>query len=265
MSKKPKTSLLYSNASKEIPIQMQQEIESIGRKRMPQEFWDILSEANVERERKIDEVCKKYVPKLYNALRKDNLYDVQIARSLVVAHTVDVDKEGNGFWEYETVMKWMPSEAKNSTKANAGRIGAKNKAAKRVKQELEQEEKVIQDITDKTVKELEEEHKKTGMGSPKVTQAEIQRVVKLGYKAAKKTRPNMESENGKLSAADRWGTINVVLHDEEYTEISNAYYSSRTMNGNQYGIVQLRLKNGDYESVEPIRGSLEESQKRRSK
>lgn len=263
--KTQKTNLLYAETSKEIPLTVKQDIESIGHKRMPQEFWTVLDTANTERETKVNQVCKKYVPKLYKILRKDDLYTPEIARNLIIQHTVNVDELGRGFWKYETVMKWMPHEAKNRVKSLAAIEGRRQFKEKKIKQELEQEEKVIKDVTEETAKEIEEEHKKSGLGSPNVTKTQIQRIVKQGYKAAKKVRPNMESENGKMSAAQRWGTINVLIHDEEHLQIESAWLESRKLNGGSYGLYTIRLNNGEFESVEPTRGSLEDSQKRNNK
>jgi hypothetical protein len=251
MSKKTavsKATLLYTE-NKEIPanLKVAPEFESLST--TPQEFQELYAKADAERieqtERAANTVCEKYVPKLYNILREHG-YSIGLSRKIVIHFTVN-----RGWWKLGTVRDHFPNEAKNKVKQYA--------ANKSVAVRRENKEAKIQKLETKTIDETAEElAKKHGLAN--LPLAKRRAIAKEGYEARKQVEPQMESTNGKLSAAQRWGTILLVIHKEEHHQLEKAYEDSLSQYGT--GTYVIRLHNGEFVRAEPKQDSELESKNR---
>lgn len=212
---------------------------------VPKAFFTLLEEIKIERQNAIeaaqkranDQTAIEYVQKLYWTL-KDSGISIQNARRLVIYYTVTV----NRWWALQTVRDEIPNEAKHQKNSESGKKSAEIKKARKLKIQREKEEQDIKEIT----KELKKKR-----GFENMSEEELQATARAGYDKRKETQPDMESENGKLSAAQRWGTILVTVDDETHDQFVQAYNQSVKKRANGTGEYIIHLKNGKLDYVEP--------------
>lgn len=88
--------------------------------KIPREYTEIKNEIKA----RFGDFAYKYIPRLYNTLRK-NGFDTLTAKLTVIA-------DGMAFgWKYNTIRKSIPSEAKNPNKAIGAREAAKSRNKKK--------------------------------------------------------------------------------------------------------------------------------------
>jgi hypothetical protein len=113
-------------------------------------YDEVLEEARAKAEA-FRSSAKKYIPKMYKALRRENTnISPEDARDRI-------EKDCVGIWSKRTILDALPEEAKNKEKQKAGRLRQKehNSAAFSAAPALEQEEKkiVVAAVQGKSVEE----------------------------------------------------------------------------------------------------------------
>lgn len=222
--------------------------------KIPQEYVDLLANAELDRNNEIQEemkaagikatnkICKIYVPKLFNALTKsDNPLTPDQAGKQIIYDTV-TDRH---WWELGTVRQWLDEAAKDKKKSDAGKSGA----AEKHKREKEIREKKI----DEKMVQISQDIMKKEVGLHNADPETVQRVARSGYDAVKEIEPNFHVNGGKESAAKRHGTINLDVDDETHMQLVQAYNRSlvRQADGRMVGRYVIHIKHGNFEYAEP--------------
>ena len=210
-------------------------------KQIPQKYFNLLEKTQEriddKRRAATDEVASVYVPKLFKSLEKS--HTPENARRIIIFHCVTERK----WWKYETVRKYLDVKSKNPTKRRAGLISVEARKKKKQETRRANDKKAVTEIANK----LESVH---GLGG--ADEETRLAVAKAGYEAAKENNPDMEHNNGKLSAAEKWGSILVTITNEIHEEFVRA--RERSLEHGGAGLYVIHLKNGDYDYVAPVGG-----------
>jgi hypothetical protein len=75
------------------------------------------------KKKKIEEMAEKFVPKMYEILTEKDGWKPNEARRIILQDLYYALDEP--VWKYATIVKWLPSEAKDQKKADAGRESAR--------------------------------------------------------------------------------------------------------------------------------------------
>lgn len=245
-------SLFGKEVARDVPTHLK--LDARKKNKIPQEYIDLLENAQLDRDEEIkqemkaagikatNKICKIYVPKLYNALTKsEEPLTPDQARKQIIFDTVTY----RHWWELGTVIQWLDKAAKDQVKSDSGKLGAKRKHEK----EREARDKKINE----TIEKLSEDLVKKDVGLANADPATVQRVAKAGYDAVTKVDPNFHSNGGKASAAKRYGNAVLEVDDEIHVQLVQAYNRSlvKQPDGRYVGGYKIHIKHGKFEYAEP--------------
>lgn len=128
--------------------------------------YDRLIQEVEERSKVWRETCSNYVPKLYEALTREEHLDPSDAKARI-------EKDCVKYWALKTIRDNLPAECKDAAKAEGGRKGgtSRKKDASNVEASFEEQKKIVvgaggSSIEDQAKVEVEEEKKETLQSEP---------------------------------------------------------------------------------------------------